>query len=168
VPAQWRSVQWLDRMAVAPVPAEIDISNADKVRDQLLAVLHEGATVLVVDMSETTFCDSAGVNALVRVYQQALALGAAVRLVTTTRAVQRVLDVTGVDRLIDTFRAVDAALAAGGAARAPEVAVLAPATGKGVTDPAATSPAASDPAAGDPATADPAAADPAALGIPEP
>jgi anti-anti-sigma factor len=145
------------------VPAEIDISNADKVRDHLLAVLHEGPTVLIVDMSETTFCDSAGVNALVRVYQQALALGAAVRLVTTTRAVQRVLNVTGVDRLIDTFRAVDQALGAEGPARAREVAVLAPAAGNGVTDPAATSPAASDPPA-----ADPPAAGPAALGIPEP
>lgn len=148
MPAQWRSVQWLDRMAVATVPVEVDISNADKVRDDLLAVLKEGPTVLVVDMSETTFCDSAGVNALVRVYQQALATGTAVRLVTTTPAVQRVLAVTGVDRLIDTFSAVDAALAAVRPAPAAEGAAPAPAAVNGVTEPATT--------------------DQAALGIPEP
>jgi anti-anti-sigma factor len=113
-------VQWLDRVAVVTVPVEVDISNADNVRDDLLSVVKDSPAVLVVDMSGTTFCDSAGVNSLVRVYQQALAVGATVRLVVTASAVQRVLAITGVDHLIDTFPTVDAALAAPAQAAEPQ------------------------------------------------
>jgi anti-sigma B factor antagonist len=113
-------VQWLDRVALVTVPVEVDISNADNVRDDLLSVVKDSPAVLVVDMSGTTFCDSAGVNSLVRVYQQALAVGATVRLVVTASAVQRLLAITGVDHLIDTFPTVDAALAAPAQAAAPQ------------------------------------------------
>ena len=113
-------MQWLGQVAVVTVPAEIDISNADNVRDDLLSVVKDGPAALVVDMSETTFCDSAGVNSLVRVYQQALAVSAAVRLVVRASAVQRVLAITGVDRLIDTFPTVDAAVAASAQAAAAQ------------------------------------------------
>ena len=112
MPAQSHSVRWLDQAAVTVTPAEIDISNADTVRTDLLSVVSEGPATLVVDMSQTTFCDSAGVNALVRVYRQARAAGVPVRLVITGSAVRRVLAITGVDRLISTFATVDAALAA--------------------------------------------------------
>jgi anti-sigma B factor antagonist len=111
MPAQSRPVRWLDQVAVATVPVEIDISNVDRVLDDLLSVVQEGPAALVVDMSQTTFCDSSGVNALVRVYQQALAAGAPLRLVIVPSAVQRVLAITGVDRLIGTFPTVAAALA---------------------------------------------------------
>jgi anti-sigma B factor antagonist len=133
VPEERRAVQWLGQVAVVPVPVEVDISNADNVRDDLLSVLKEGPVALVVDMSRTTFCDSAGVNALVRVYQQALAAGVAVRLVVTTSAVQRVLAITGVDRLIDTFPTVQAAVAAAAPAAAPQEAAGEEGSGDGVT-----------------------------------
>lgn len=113
MPAQSGPVRWLDQAAVAVTPAEIDISNADKVRTDLLSVVSEGPATLVVDMSQTTFCDSAGVNALVRVHRQARAAGVPVRLVITGSAVRRVLAITGVDGLIGTFATVAAALAAG-------------------------------------------------------
>lgn len=119
MPAQSRPVRWLDHVAVAATPAEIDISNAGQVRHHLLSVVKERPAALVVDMSQTTFCDSAGVNALVRVYQQARAAGLPVRLVITGSAVRRVLAITGVDRLIATFATVEAALAAD-SARQPE------------------------------------------------
>jgi anti-anti-sigma factor len=101
------------------MPVEIDIGNADEARDRLLSVLAEGPTMLVVDMGATTFCDSAGVNALVRVYQRALAAEAALRLVITARVVQRVLAITGVDRLLDIYPTIEDALAAPGDPAAP-------------------------------------------------
>lgn len=111
MPAQSSPVRWLDQVAVAATPAEIDISNADTVRTDLLSVVSEGPATLVIDMSQTTFCDSAGVNVLVRVYRQARAAGVPVRLVTTGSAVRRVLAITGVDHLIGMFATVEAALA---------------------------------------------------------
>ena len=48
---------WLGRVAVVSLPVEIDISNADLIREDLLSVVNCGATTLVVDMSGTTFGD---------------------------------------------------------------------------------------------------------------
>jgi anti-sigma B factor antagonist len=104
-------VLWIGQVAVVTLPAEIDVTIADAVRDELLAILGQGATLLIADLSQTQFCDSAGVSSLVRTYRQASTSGSAVRLVVSTPAVQRVLSITGVDRLVDVFPSVAASLA---------------------------------------------------------
>ena len=112
MPEQHAPVLWLGQVAVASLPAEIDVANAGQVREDLLSVLNRGPATLVVDMGGTVFCDSAGVNALVRAYKRAAASGAGMRLVVTAPTVRRVLAITGVDRLIGTYPSVAAALAA--------------------------------------------------------
>ena len=103
-------VQWIGRAAVVTLPAEIDITNADRVREDLLSVLNHGAAVLIADLSTTTFCDSAGVGALARTYRRAEASQSDMRLVVSTPAVRRVLTLTGVDRLLDIYPSVTTAL----------------------------------------------------------
>ena len=93
------------------LPPEIDVTNADTLREELLAVLNQSAVLLVADMSKTNFCDSSGVSALVRVFRRAATSGSAVRLVVSTPAVQRVLSITGVDRLVDVYPSVAASMA---------------------------------------------------------
>jgi anti-sigma B factor antagonist len=104
-------VVWLSKVAVVTLPVEIDIANADQVRDDLLSILNRGAATLIVDMGGTTFCDSAGVNALVRAHKRAAANRSDMRLVVGTPAVQRVLDITGVGHLMDIYPSVAASLA---------------------------------------------------------
>jgi len=104
-------VLWIGQVAVVTLPAEIDVTNADTVQDELLAALNQSAALLIADMSTTDFCDSSGVSAIVRVFRQAVASGSALRLVVSTPAVQRVLSITGVDRLVDVFPSVVASLA---------------------------------------------------------
>ena len=104
-------VLWIGQAAVVTLPAEIDVTIADTVRDELLAILGKGATLLIADLSSTEFCDSAGVSSLVRTYRQASTSGSVMRLVVGTPAVQRVLSITGVDRLVDVFPNVAASLA---------------------------------------------------------
>jgi anti-sigma B factor antagonist len=104
-------VLWTGQTAVVSLPAEIDIANADQVREDLLSVLNQGATMLIADLSKTTFCDSAGVAALARTFRRAEASQSEMRLVVRTRAVQRVLSLTGVDRLLDIYPSVAASLA---------------------------------------------------------
>jgi anti-sigma B factor antagonist len=105
-------VLWLGQVAVVMLPVEIDVANSDQVREDLLTVLNRGPATLIVDMTRTTFCDSAGVNAIVRAHKRAEACGAGMRLVVSAPTVQRVLAITGVDRLIETCLSVAAALAA--------------------------------------------------------
>jgi anti-sigma B factor antagonist len=104
-------VLWIGQVAVVTLPAEIDVTNADTVQDELLAALNQGAVLLIADMSTTDFCDSSGVSAMVRVFRRAVTSGSALRLVVGTPAVQRVLSITGVDRLVDVFPSVAASLA---------------------------------------------------------
>lgn len=97
-------------VTILVLPAEIDVTNADEVREQLLSAANQGASVLVADMSQTTFCDSSGITALVRAFRRANESGTKFRLVTTSPAVLRVLEITGVDRLIDVYPTVAEAL----------------------------------------------------------
>ena len=104
-------VLWIGQVAVVTLPAEIDVTNADTVREELLSVLNQGTALLVADLSKTSFCDSAGVSALVRTFRRAATSESSMRLVVSTPAVQRVLSITGVDRLVDTYPSVAASLA---------------------------------------------------------
>jgi anti-sigma B factor antagonist len=65
--------------------------------------------VLIIDMGEMTFCDSAGVGAVIAAYRQATATGTELRLVAT--AVLRILTLVGADQLIPIYPTLDAALA---------------------------------------------------------
>ena len=104
-------VRWSDQTAVVRLPAEIDLMIADALREALLAVLNQGALGLVADMTATTFCDSAGINALVRADKRAAAGGATMRIAVTAPPVLRVFSLLGIDRLIDIHPSVASALA---------------------------------------------------------
>jgi anti-sigma B factor antagonist len=103
-------VLWIGQTAVVSLPVEIDITIADRVREELLSVVNQGATLLVADLSKTTFCDSSGISAMARTYRRAQASGGDVRLVVVAPAVRRVLALTGVDRMLGVYTSVTAAL----------------------------------------------------------
>ena len=90
---------------------EIDLTNAEGLRDTLLSALNEGALGLVVDMTATTFIDSAGVTALVRASRRAAATEATVRLAVVAPAVLRVLNLVGIDQLVQVYPSVADAVA---------------------------------------------------------
>jgi anti-sigma B factor antagonist len=106
-----RQLAWVGRVAIMTLPAEIDLSNAEQVLRDLLSVVAQGASRLIADMTATTFCDSAGVAALVRVVRQATARGSGLQVAASAPAVIRVLALTGVDKLIGIYPSVAAAMA---------------------------------------------------------
>jgi anti-sigma B factor antagonist len=97
---------------VAVLPAEIDVSNADRVAGELFAAIKPGVRVVVVDMTLTTFCDSSGLRAIAQAHDRARAQGAELRLVTAAPGVLRVLAVTGLDAVVPVYPRLDDALAA--------------------------------------------------------
>lgn len=102
---------WSGPAAVVGAPAEVDLTNADGLRDALLDALNGGAPGLIVDMTMTTFCDSAGLAALARAARRAAANESVMRLAVTAPAVLRVLNIVGIDRLIDVYPSVREAVA---------------------------------------------------------
>jgi len=110
-----RQLVWVGRVAVVTLPAEVDLDNAEQVREDLLSVVAQDASLVIADMTATSFCDSAGVAALVRVARRAAANASGLRLAASAPAVTRVLGLTGVDKLIKIYPSTAAALADPGA-----------------------------------------------------
>ena len=119
MPENWYPVQWAGRQAVVTLPENIDSSNADQVREQLLWVINRGATVLIADLTGTISCDYSGADALARAYHRAVANGTQLRLVVIAGVVRRVLSMNGLDRLAPVYPTLDGAVAA--RAERPEV-----------------------------------------------
>jgi anti-anti-sigma factor len=111
VPEERFSATWSGRTAVVTAVGEIDLTNAEGLRDALLGALNAGALGLVVDLTATTFLDSAGVTALVRASRRAAASEATLRLAVTTPAVLRVLNLVGIDRMLEVHPSVADAVA---------------------------------------------------------
>ena len=109
MPTEDCHVRWVGPHAAVAVPAEIDAANAGKIRQGLLSAVGLGAAVVVVDMGGTTFCDSAGVQAIIDAYRQAAANGTELRL--AAMAVLRILTLVGVGQLVPNSPTLDAALA---------------------------------------------------------
>ncbi len=96
--------------AVVRMPAEIDITNADQVRAELQAALDQGAATVIADLSETMFCDSRGLHALVGAHKRAAAGGARVLAVIGASQVRRLFALTGMDSVIEVYPDLAAAL----------------------------------------------------------
>ena len=95
---------------VISAPEEIDIGNASQLRSVLIAA-SDGHPIAVVDLSLTQFCDSSGLNVLVRALRRAQDAGGELRLVACTEPVQRILTVTGVGGVFPVYLTLADALA---------------------------------------------------------
>jgi anti-sigma B factor antagonist len=103
-------VEILAGVPVVATPEEIDITNAGDLRTALLESAARGPGTLVVDMSRTQFCDTAGLHTLVAAHKRALAEGGEVRLVISNAAVKRIFAITGLNHVIPNFTTVREAL----------------------------------------------------------
>jgi anti-sigma B factor antagonist len=102
----------IEGVPVVTAPAEIDITNAGCLREVLLQAAGRGHPMVVVDMTGTTFCDSAGLHTLVRARKRVMAQGNELRLVVPAHGgVRRILTLTGLDRFLPCFTSLEEALA---------------------------------------------------------
>jgi anti-anti-sigma factor len=97
---------------VVRLPAEIDLTNAERVADDLLAAFRPDVRVVVADMTRTTLCEASGVRGLVRAGNRASASQAELRVVAQSDLVLRVLRLVDADAVLQIYPSLDAALAA--------------------------------------------------------
>jgi anti-sigma B factor antagonist len=105
-----------DQSSVAPVvalPEEIDVTNADAMREQLRSALSPGVAVVIADMTSTAFCESSCFRNLPIAHDDATACGAQLRLVILPGAVRRALQLLGFDRLLSVYPSLDSATVGG-------------------------------------------------------
>jgi len=96
---------------VVSLAGELDLYNANDVREALLAVCAEEPARLVVDLAEVTFVDSTALGVLVetrsRIASRHSFLLAAPRMET-----KRALEISGLDKHFAVHETVDQAIAA--------------------------------------------------------
>jgi anti-anti-sigma factor len=95
---------------IVGVPEELDATNVDGLRTALLEAARVNQMV-VVDLRQTRFCDSAGLQMIVAARRRARDQDGDVLLASAGTAVLRILSITGVDQVIPSFATLDEALA---------------------------------------------------------
>ena len=99
---------------VVRAAVEVDATNAQDLRSAIVAAITTGAERLIVDMGGTEFCDSTGLNVLVRAHKRLADGGGELLLVATEPTLLRIFKVTGMDSMFHLFASLDDALVAAG------------------------------------------------------
>ncbi len=99
-----------ERATVATIRGEVDLSNADRLLDELMARVG-AAPWLVVDLSGCSYLDSAGLRVIARVDVRCRDVGSGLRLVVDRGgSIDRVLAMTHMDEVLTVDRLLDDAL----------------------------------------------------------
>jgi len=101
---------------VVTLPEEIDMSNHRQAGEQLTAALR-GNPVVIADLSQTIFCDSAGIRVLCRAHQEAISRGTELRFIIAQPGVLRVLQISGADQILPIYPTLQSAQAGNSAPR---------------------------------------------------
>lgn len=95
--------------AVVHVSGELDLATASKLEDVVVA-LPSSADPVVVNLSECTFLDSAGMRVLLTAARRLADEDRDLRLVSADPRILRVLEITAIDTLIAVHPSLEAAL----------------------------------------------------------
>ncbi|MFJ4674134.1 STAS domain-containing protein [Kitasatospora purpeofusca] len=98
---------------IVSLAGELDRDSADGLRTALAGLPEEGLARILVDLAELSFCDSTGLNILLRARQEAEPAGVRLELAGPRPVVVRLLAVTGADTVLRIHPDVAVALAAG-------------------------------------------------------
>ncbi|MFD5461885.1 STAS domain-containing protein [Kitasatospora sp. NPDC127059] len=85
---------------IVTVAGELDHDSADVLRTVLARPLRDGVRRIVVDLAELRFCDSTGLNILLRARIDAEAAGRTLEVARPRPIVARLFEVTGADTVL--------------------------------------------------------------------
>jgi anti-sigma B factor antagonist len=88
---------------VLVLAGEIDMYTAPALRDQIFELIDEDRRPLVIDLTEITFCDSAGVNIAAAARKHAAGRDVMFAVVGLSARVDKVFRMTGMHKLIPTY-----------------------------------------------------------------
>ncbi|MET9181090.1 STAS domain-containing protein [Kitasatospora aureofaciens] len=94
---------WAEGTVIA-LYGELDLDSVTELNEVLRPALAEPATVIVIDCAGLEFCDSTGLNALLRAQARAVDDGSRIELARPRPLVLRMLELTGAT---DAFRVRD-------------------------------------------------------------
>jgi anti-sigma B factor antagonist len=97
---------------VISLAGEVDLYTAPEFKQQLLEVVAQGATDVIVDFSNTTFIDSTTLGVLVGGVKRLRENDGRLTLVCSDRNITKIFEITGLDRVFSIYGSRDEAVAA--------------------------------------------------------
>ena len=101
-----------DRSNVLPLKGEIDLHVSPSITASLNAMIEKKPKRLVVDLSDVTYIDSAGLAALIQAMQKVEGYGGKFLLAGLQETVRSIFEISRLDQVFQIFADADAALGA--------------------------------------------------------
>ena len=93
--------EWHGEIPVARVQGEVDASNVKEIGDRVRGLLSNRSVALVIDLSGTTYLDSAGINLLFALAEELRSRQQRLALVVADRSpIARMVALTGLDATV--------------------------------------------------------------------
>jgi|SRR5882724_68065 len=99
-----------DRSNVLPLKGEIDLHVSPTITASLNQMIEKKPKRLVVDLSEVTYIDSAGLAALIEAMQKVEGYGGKFSLAGLQETVRSIFEISRLDQVFQIFPDADAAL----------------------------------------------------------
>ena len=93
--------QLQDHTYAISLAGEIDLYTAPEFKQQLLEVIGEGATHVIVDLTSTTFIDSTTLGVLVGGLRRLRTADGRMTIVCSDPNITKIFEITGLDRVFD-------------------------------------------------------------------
>jgi anti-sigma B factor antagonist len=103
--------EWLDATTAVVRPAgELDGHSLPRLRQELSSAIDAGASLVVVDLTATSFIDSMTIGALLGAVRRLQQHGGELRLACADPNIRRIFEITLLDRVFAVYPSSEAAL----------------------------------------------------------
>jgi anti-sigma B factor antagonist len=99
----------VDRRVLILVDGELDVLTSPRLRQQVGALIDDGAQVIVLDLAGVTFMDSSALGALVSCLKRAQSAGAKLRLSALRPRQTHLMTLTGLSTVFSVYATTDEA-----------------------------------------------------------
>jgi anti-sigma B factor antagonist len=97
--------------AVIALTGEVDLYTCPEFKQELLRVIDDGAMLVAIDLTGTTFVDSTGLGVLLRGVERLRKKGGLLTVICVDPNITKIFEVTGLDRVFSIYPTRDEALA---------------------------------------------------------
>jgi anti-sigma B factor antagonist len=97
-------------IAVVAHTGEIDLYNSPEFKQELLRVIADGASLVVVDLTGTTFIDSTALGVIIRGVERLKQQDGRLVVVCADPNIVKIIEVTGLNRIFSVYGSRDEAL----------------------------------------------------------